>query len=58
MKALDLEKPIYYDIKNQQPDIGKIYFYAKGPYETKYQFLSNEWFQTFYWIFKWYKWHL
>ena len=28
-------------IKNQ-PDIDKIYFYAKGPYETKYQFLINK----------------
>ena len=28
-------------IKNQ-PDIDKIYFYAKDPYETKYQFLINK----------------
>ena len=28
-------------IKNQ-PDIDKIYFYAKDPYETKYQYLINK----------------
>ena len=28
-------------IKNQ-PDIDKIYLYAKGPYEAKYQYLINE----------------
>ena len=27
---------------NNQPDISKIYFYAKDPYETKYQFLINK----------------
>ena len=26
---------------NKQPDIDKIYLYAKDPYETKYQFLIN-----------------
>ena len=26
---------------NNQPDIVKIYLYAKGPYETKYQYLIN-----------------
>ena len=25
-----------------QPDIDKIYFYAKDPYETKYQYLINK----------------
>ena len=25
-----------------QPDIGKIYLYAKDPYEDKYQFLINK----------------
>ena len=29
-------------IKNQQPDINKISLYAKGPFESKYQFLINE----------------
>ena len=27
---------------NSQPDIDKIYLYAKDPYETKYQFLINK----------------
>ena len=27
---------------NNQPDIHKIYLYAKDPYEAKYQFLINE----------------
>ena len=27
---------------NKQPDIDKIYFYVKYPYESKYQFLINE----------------
>ena len=27
---------------NNQPDIDKIYLYAKYPYETKYQYLINE----------------
>ena len=27
---------------NNQPDIDKIYLYAKGPYETKYQYLINK----------------
>ena len=27
---------------NNQPDIDKIYFYAKDPYEGKYRFLSNK----------------
>ena len=27
---------------NNQPDIVKIYLYAKGPYETKYQYLINK----------------
>ena len=26
----------------KQPDIGKIYFYAKDPYEAKYQYLINK----------------
>ena len=26
----------------QEPDINKIYFYAKNPYEGKYQFLTNK----------------
>ena len=27
---------------NNQPDIGKIYVYAKDPYEAKYQYLINK----------------
>ena len=27
---------------NNQPDIGKIYFFAKYPYEAKYQYLINK----------------
>ena len=27
---------------NNQPVIDKIYFYAKDPYQAKYQFLINE----------------
>ena len=27
---------------NNQPDIGKIYLYAKDPYEAKYHYLINE----------------
>ena len=27
---------------NNQPDIDKIYLYAKGPYEVKYQYLINK----------------
>ena len=27
---------------NNQPDIDKIYLYAKDPYETKYQYLNNK----------------
>ena len=27
---------------NNQPDVDKIYLYAKDPYENKYQFLKNK----------------
>ena len=30
------------NLKNKQPDIDKIYLYAKDPYETKYQFFINK----------------
>ena len=30
------------NLTNNQPDIDKIYFYAKDPYEVKYQFLINK----------------
>ena len=29
-------------LRNLQPDIDEIYLYAKDPYETKYQFLTNK----------------
>ena len=31
-----------FNLINQQPDIDKIYLYAKDPYEAKYQFLINK----------------
>ena len=31
-----------FNLISQQPDIDKIYLYAKDPYETKYQFLINK----------------
>ena len=30
-----------FNLISQQPDINKIYLYAKNPYEAKYQFLIN-----------------
>ena len=31
-----------FNLINHQPDIGKIYLYAKDPYEARYQFLINK----------------
>ena len=31
-----------FNLINQQPNIDKIYLYAKDPYESKYQFLINK----------------
>ena len=31
-----------FNLKNQQPDIDKIYLYVKDPYEAKYQFLIEK----------------
>ena len=31
-----------FNLINNQPDIDKIYLYAKDPYETKYQYLINK----------------
>ena len=39
MEALNL-------ISNHQPDIGKIYLYAKDSYEAKYPFLIKNWEST------------
>ena len=33
-------------LKSHQPDIDKIYLYAKDPYEAKYQFIINKWEST------------
>ena len=30
------------NLLNNQPDINKIYLYAKGPFEAKYQYLINK----------------
>ena len=30
------------NLTNNQPDIDKIYLYAKDPYKTKYQYLTNK----------------
>ena len=31
-----------FNLINQQPDIDKIYLYAKDPYKAKYKFLINK----------------
>ena len=31
-----------FNLISQQPDIDKMYLYAKDPYEAKYQFLINK----------------
>ena len=35
------KKPLF-NLINEQPDIDKIYLYAKDPYEAKYQFLIKK----------------
>ena len=35
-----------FNLINQQPDIDKIFLYAKDPHESKYQFLINKWEST------------
>ena len=35
-------KKILLNLRKNQPDIDKIYLYAKDPYETKYQYLINK----------------
>ena len=37
---------LLFNLINQQPDIHKIYLYAKDPSEAKYQFLINKWEST------------
>ena len=36
------EKNALLNLINNQPDIDKIYLYAKDPYEAKYQYLINK----------------
>ena len=36
------EKKSLFNLINQQPDIDKIYLYAKDPYEAKYQFVIKK----------------
>ena len=40
--VLDQEKNALLNLINNQPDIDKIYLYAKDSYETKYQYLINQ----------------
>ena len=40
--VLDQEKNALLNLINNQPDIDKIYLYAKDPYEAKYQYLINK----------------
>ena len=40
--VLDHEKQALLNLINNQPDIDKIYLYAKDPYEAKYQYLINK----------------
>ena len=42
MEVLDLEKNTLLNLINNQPDVDKIYLYAKDPYEEKHQFLINK----------------
>ena len=37
------KKKSLFDLTSQQPDIDKIYIYAKEPYEAKYQLLIKKW---------------
>ena len=56
-----------FNLTTHNLDIGKIYLYAKDPYEGKYQLLINKkskdlkhlkYFKCFYWILEWYGWYL
>ena len=43
MEVQDLEKTnLLLNLIENQPDIDKIYLYAKDPYESKYQYLINK----------------
>ena len=41
IEAQDLEKKVLLNLIGNQPDIDKIFLYAKNPYEAKYQYLVN-----------------
>ena len=41
MEVLDLEKHALLNLISHEPDIDKIYLYAKDPYEAKYQLFKN-----------------
>ena len=67
MLKLSYNLTIYlFGLIRQQPDIGKIYLYAKDPCEAKYEFLikkresaDSKYLNAFktYWIIKWYGWY-
>ena len=40
--SVSWKKHSLFNLTNQQPDIDKIYLYAKDPYEAKYQFLIKK----------------
>ena len=42
MEAQDLKQNALLNLISNQPDIDKIYLYAKDPYEAKYQYLINK----------------
>ena len=52
---------------NNEPDVDKMYLFAKDIYNAKYHMLINKtkyghkllkWFKSFYWILKWDGWYL
>ena len=48
------ETNVLFDLMCQQPDIDKIYLYAKDPYEAKYQLLFNKKGKYRHVVFKWF----
>ena len=59
---------VLFNLTNHEPDIDKIYLYAKDPFEANLQLLIKKkrkyrikvfkWFKRFYWILGWYGWYL
>ena len=43
MEVLDLKKHLLFNVINLQPDIDKIYLFAKDPYEAKHHFFIEKW---------------